>query len=133
MKKRGLTLPLACCRAMESCSDVCSNQGLRMTKIVCPDCGFVHECESNFDVPRTTNTKASKMKASKGYSLYYVPCRCGCGCGHTCGLMYGPYGKAHNAKGKAALQGEVGKQIQAIREASAKVRKEHMNKIHEAT
>lgn len=101
--------------------------------MVCPDCGFVHECEINLDDPITQNSKMSKLKASKGYSLYYVPCRCGCGCGHACGLMYGPYGKAHNEKGKEALKGEVGKQIQAMREASAKVRKEHMNKIHETT
>jgi hypothetical protein len=47
--------------------------------------------------------------------------------------MYGPYGKAHNAQGRAALQGEVGKQLKAMREASAKVRKEHLAKIHDAT
>lgn len=104
-----------------------------MGKMTCPDCGFVHECEGNLDASETKINRPSKLRVSKGYSLYYVPCRCGCGCGHACGLMYGPYGKAHNAKGKEALQGEVGKHIQAMREASAKVRKEHMAIIHETT
>jgi hypothetical protein len=104
-----------------------------MTRFVCPDCGFVHKCEGNLDASEMKANKSSKLRSLKGYSLYYVPCRCGCGCGHACGLMYGPYGKAHNEKGKEALRGEVGKQIQAMREASAKVRKEHFAKIHEAT
>lgn len=104
-----------------------------MAKITCHDCGFVHECESNLDASETRADRTSKLRTSKGYSLYYVPCRCGCGCGHACDLMYGPYAKAHNAYGRAALEGEVGKQIKAMREASAEVRREHLAKIHKTT
>ena len=101
-----------------------------MTRLVCPDCGFAHQCESNLDVSEIKANRTSKLRVSKGYSLYYVPCRCGCGCGHTCELMYGPYARAHNSKGKAALEGEVGNQIKAMREASARIRREHLAKIH---
>jgi hypothetical protein len=44
--------------------------------------------------------------------------------------MYGPYARTHNAKGKAALEGEVGKQLKVMREASARIRREHLVKIH---
>ena len=101
-----------------------------MAKIICQDCGFVHECKSNLDMSETKTNRVSKLRASKGYSLYYVPCRCGCGCGHTCELMYGPYAKVHNAKGKVALEGEMGKQLKAMREASARIRREHLAKVH---
>lgn len=106
-----------------------------MAKIRCPDCGFVHECdpEEEIEQKQKSQGREKKGRAAKGYSLYYVPCRCGCGCGHTCDLMYGPYGKAHNAQGRAALQGEVGEQLKAMREASAKVRKDHLAKIHGTT
>nr|WAH99943.1 MAG: hypothetical protein OI716_00850 [Candidatus Methanoperedens sp.]WAI00097.1 MAG: hypothetical protein OI720_00695 [Candidatus Methanoperedens sp.] len=57
-------------------------------------------------------------------------CRCGCGCGHSCELKYGPYGKAHNAQGRAALQGEAGEQLRDMRESNAKVRRGHLAKIH---
>ncbi len=66
----------------------------------------------------------------KGYSMYYVPCRCGCGCGHSCDLKYGPYTKIHTEKGRVALQGEAGEQIKTMREANAKLRREHMAEIH---
>jgi hypothetical protein len=45
-------------------------------------------------------------------------------------LKYGPYGKAHNAQGRAALQGEAGEQLRDMREASAKERRGHLAKIH---
>lgn len=45
-------------------------------------------------------------------------------------LMYGPYGKAHNSNGKAALEGEVGEQLKVMREASARTRREHFAKVH---
>jgi hypothetical protein len=102
-----------------------------MARVECPDCGFVHECGS-----RKSNTAESEKKTEKksrvarGYSLYYVPCKCGCGCGHSCELKYGPYGKAHNAQGRAALQGEAGEKLKAMREAGAKLRNQHLAKIH---
>jgi hypothetical protein len=40
-----------------------------------------------------------------------LSCRCGCGCGRTCELMDGALARAHNAKGKAALEGELGEQL----------------------
>jgi len=104
-----------------------------MARIECPDCGFVHECGSRKSRTAESGQKAEKKSQSRvtrGYSIYYVPCKCGCGCGHSCDLKYGPYGKAHNAQGRAALQGKAGKQLKAMREAGAKVRKEHLAKIH---
>ena len=89
-----------------------------MAKMICPDCGFVHECESNLDVSETKANRMSKLRVSKGYSLYYVPC---------------PYARVHNAKGKAALEGEVGEQLKAMRKASARIRREHFSKIHGTT
>ncbi len=35
-----------------------------MAKVTCPDCGFVHECESNLDSSETRANKTSKLKAS---------------------------------------------------------------------
>ena len=104
-----------------------------MARIECPDCGFVHECGSQKARTAESEQRAEKKdqrRKTRGYSIYYVPCKCGCGCGHSCELKYGPYGKAHNAKGRAALQGEAGEKLKAMREASAKLRKEHMAKIH---
>jgi hypothetical protein len=104
-----------------------------MARVECPDCGFVHECGS--PEPDATDgeqraEKKSQSREARGYSIYYVPCRCGCGCGHSCSLKYGPYGKAHNAQGRAALQGEAGEQLRAMREASAKVRRGHLTRVH---
>ncbi len=104
-----------------------------MTRLVCPDCGFVHECEIIEKGSTDQHGINRSTKKIRGFSLYYVPCRCGCGCGHTCDLMYGHYAKTHNDIGKAAIQGELGKQLKAMREASAEVRREHLAKIHEAT
>jgi hypothetical protein len=104
-----------------------------MARIECPDCGFVHECDihlSGITKKEPTGEKESHRRVTRGYSIYYVPCRCGCGCGHSCELKYGLYAKAHNAQGRAALQGEAGKQLKAMREANAKVRREHLAKIH---
>jgi len=36
------------------------------------------------------------------------------------------YGKAHNAQGRAALQGEAGEKLKAMREAGAKLRSHHL-------
>ncbi len=104
-----------------------------MARVECPDCGFVHQCgsrKSRIAENEQRTKKKSQSRAARGYSIYYVPCKCGCGCGHSCELKYGPYGKAHNAQGRAALQGEAGEQLKAIREASAKLRREHLAKIH---
>jgi hypothetical protein len=102
-----------------------------MARVECPDCGFVHECGSQKSRTIESGQIAEKKsRVTRGYSIYYVPCRCGCGCGHSCELKYGPYGKAHNAQGRAALQGEAGEQLKAMREANAKVRREHLAKIH---
>ncbi len=73
--------------------------------------------------------KKSQSRKTRGYSIYYVPCKCGCGCGHSCELKYGPYGKAHNAQGRTALQGEAGKKLKAMREVNSKMRREHLAKI----
>ncbi len=104
-----------------------------MARVECPDCGFVHDCRSqksrNAD-SRQRAEKKSQRRETRGYSIYYVPCKCGCGCGHSCELKYGPYGKAHNAQGRAALQGEAGEKFKAMREVSAKLRREHLAKIH---
>ncbi len=104
-----------------------------MSRIECPDCGFVHECisqKSEIADSEQGSQKKRQSRVTRGYSIYYVPCRCGCGCGHSCELKYGPYGKAHNAQGRAALQGEAGKKLRAMREANAKMRREHLAKIH---
>jgi hypothetical protein len=102
-----------------------------MARIDCPDCGFVHECGSRKSETADSEQRAEKKsRVARGYSIYYVSCRCGCGCGHSCELKYGPYGKAHNAQGRAALQGEAGEMLKALREAGAKVRREHLAKIH---
>ena len=100
-------------------------------KITCPECGFVHECGE--EDPGEEEEEQSKEKGKdkgKGYNLYWVPCHCGCGCGHECDLLYGPYGKAHNQKGRDALDGELGKQLKAMRAANAKIRKGHLTSIH---
>ncbi len=101
-----------------------------MTRLVCPDCGFVHDCEIEEKRLNEQHITDRSSRQIKGYSIYYVPCRCGCGCGHTCELMYGPYARAHNAEGKAALEGEVGNQLKAMREAGARIRREHLAKLH---
>jgi hypothetical protein len=102
-----------------------------MARVECPDCGFVHECGSQKSSSAESEKRAEKKsREARGYSIYYVPCKCGCGCGHSCDLKYGPYGKAHNDKGRAALQGEAGEKLKAIREASAKMRSQHLAKIH---
>ncbi len=104
-----------------------------MARIECPNCGFVHECGPTKSETADSELRSEKKKRSRvirGYSIYYVLCRCGCGCGHSCELKYGPYGKAHNAQGRAALQGEAGERLRDVREASAKVRRGHLAKIH---
>jgi hypothetical protein len=103
-----------------------------MGRVECPDCGFVHECGSRKSNSSEGEKKADKTsRVARGYSIYYVPCKCGCGCGHSCDLKYGPYGKAHNARGRSALQGEAGEKLKAMREAGAKLRSQHLAKIHE--
>lgn len=102
-----------------------------MARVECPDCGFVHECDPHGSgISKKEQKGDKKTRVTRGYSIYYVLCRCGCGCGHSCELKYGPYGKAHNAKGRAALQGEEGKKLRTMREASAKVRRGHLAEIH---
>ena len=80
--------------------------------------------------PACGDSTVEKGGRGNGYSLYYVKCACGCGCGHSCDLKYGPYTKVYTEKGRAALQGEVGEQIKAMREANAKLRREHLAEIH---
>jgi hypothetical protein len=104
-----------------------------MARIECPDCGFVHECDihrSGITKEELIGKKESHSRATRGYSIYFVPCYCGCGCGHSCELKYGPYGKAHNAQGRVSLQGKAGEHLKAMREAGAKVRRGHLAKIH---
>ena len=79
---------------------------------------------------RKNRKEDKKSRVTRGYSIYYVLCRCGCGCGHSCEMKYGPYGKSHKSQGIAALQGEEGEKLRALREASAKTRKGHLAKIH---
>lgn len=43
-------------------------------------------------------------------------------------MKYGHYGKSHKSQGIAALQGEEGEKLRALREASAKTRKSHLAK-----
>ncbi len=45
--------------------------------------------------------------------------------------MYDPYARAHNAKGITALKGGLGEQLKAMREASARIRRERLAKVHE--
>ena len=96
----------------------------------CPDCGYEHDCEKDETATEAKSPTTQEGRKSKGYSLYYVPCRCGCGCGHTCDLIYGPYAKVHNAAGREKLNGELGKQLATMRHASQVIRTEHLAKLH---